>query len=97
MKNLQKAVAKISKKNGYDKESLEQKFMLLMEECGEFAKAVRKSAGIKVHSHSKEHNMEEEASDVLYVLCDICNKLKIDMEKEFKKKLQKIKNYKETK
>lgn len=96
MKKLQNQVRLMSEKSGFDKESLPQKFMLLAEEVGELAKSVRKTVGTKTHKHSKEHNPNGEASDVLYVLLDICNKLNIDLEKEFKKKLKKIANYKQS-
>jgi NTP pyrophosphatase (non-canonical NTP hydrolase) len=94
MNNLQKEVKKVSKKGGFDLETLPQKFMLLTEEVGEFAKSVRKTVGIKTHTHSKEHDPKGEASDVLFVLLDICNKLNINLDKEFKKKLKQILTYK---
>lgn len=97
MKKWQKEVAKITKNGGYDEESVPQKFMLLMEEVGEFAKSVRKSVGTKVNTHSQEHNQKEEASDVLFLLLDICNKIGIDLEKEFPKKIKKVAKYKEAK
>ncbi len=94
MKSLQKEVGKVSKISGFDSETLPQKFMLLVEEIGEFAKSVRKSVGTKTHKHSKEHDPKGEASDVLFVLLDICNKIDINLDKEFQKKLKQIVNYK---
>lgn len=97
LRKLQNEVANITKKGGYDSESIPQKFMLLIEEVGEFAKSIRKSVGTKVNTHSKQHNPNEEASDVLFLLLDICNKIGIDLEKEFPKKINKVANYKEVK
>lgn len=94
MNKLQSEVKKVAKTCGFDQESLPQKFMLLAEEVGEFSKSVRKSVGTKVHKHSKDFDPAGEASDVLFVLLDICNKLNINMEKEFKLKLKKILKYK---
>lgn len=90
LSKIQKSISKLSKQKGYNNESLNQKFMLLFEEVGELAKSVRKRVGTKSYSHSKTHRAEEEVVDVLYVLIDICNKLNIDLEKEFVKKIKKI-------
>ena len=91
LSDIQTLIKKTSKANCFDGESLEQKFMLLFEEVGELAKSVRSMIGTKVGKHSKIHEVEEEASDVLYVLLDICNKVDINLEKSFGKKLKKIK------
>ena len=87
MKDLHKFVKKFSKEKGFDKETLEQKVMLLTEEVGELAKAVRVYTTVKVGKHSKKREFSEEAADVLYVLVDICNKLNVDLEQEFSKKM----------
>jgi NTP pyrophosphatase (non-canonical NTP hydrolase) len=91
LQKIQAEIKQISTKNGFDDESVEQKFMLLFEEVGEFAKSVRELVGTKVGKHSKKFEASQEASDVMYVLTDICNKLGIDLEKSFNKKLAKIK------
>jgi NTP pyrophosphatase (non-canonical NTP hydrolase) len=88
----QKLINELAAQRGFDKEILSQKFMLLLEEAGEFAKAARKMSGIKVDENSKKHAVEEEAADVFWVLLDLCNKLNIDLAGAFKDKEDKNKN-----
>lgn len=71
---------------GFSDETVSQKFMLLMEECGEFAQAARKSAGVKVAEDQKLHNLQHEAGDVLMVFLDICNTLGINANTAFRTK-----------
>ena len=94
MDEIKKLIKNHSKEKGYDKESVEQKFLLLTEEVGEFAKAVRKLTSIGVGAHSKKKDTEEEAADVLYVLTDICNTIGVDIEKAFHNKMKVIKKRK---
>lgn len=63
--------------------------MLLAEEMGEFAKAARKSSGVKVDHKSKKHALSEEAADMFYLLIDLCNHLDINLEKAFREKEKK--------
>lgn len=90
MQKLIKYVKKFSAEKGFDKETLEQKVMLLAEEVGEIAKAARKYTNVPIGKHSKKRELGEEAADVLYVLVDICNTLGINLEDEFAKKMKKI-------
>jgi NTP pyrophosphatase (non-canonical NTP hydrolase) len=83
---FQQLIKELSGKRGFDKELLSQKFMLLLEETGEFAKAARKLSGISVDENSKKHLVEEEAADVFWVLIDLCNSLDIDLADAFKDK-----------
>lgn len=91
VKKISNFVKSYSRLKGYNQEPLEQKFLMLTEELGEFAKAVRKSIGIKIGSHSQDSRAGEEAADVLYLLVDICNNLNLDLEKEFFKKMEIVK------
>lgn len=92
MENIQKQIKELSSSKGYDKETVEQKFLLLIEEAGELAKAARKEVGMQVGKHSKESFLAEEAADVLYVLIDLANKLEIDLNKALIEKVEIIKN-----
>lgn len=64
---------------GFADETVAEKFMLLLEETGEFAKAARKLSGIKIAPESKVHDLEDEAADVFILLIDLCNTLDIDL------------------
>lgn len=86
LKDLQEYVAKAVKERGFDKDSVEQRFMLLLEETGEFAKAARTHAGIKFADDTKTKELAHEAGDVLNVLLGICNLLDIDLEQAYRDK-----------
>lgn len=79
---------------GFDTETVPEVFMLLMEEVGEFAKAVRRTVGMTTDKNSKVHEVEEEAADVFWLLIDLCNRLNIDLEQAFRNK--EIKNQQRT-
>lgn len=86
LKSLQQYVERVLKERGFDDEMVAQKFMLLLEEMGEFAHAARKHADIKVDEakwKDNEQNLNDEAADVLMYLLDICNKLNIDLTEAF--------------
>ncbi len=68
-----------------------QKFMLLIEEVGEFTKASRKHTGMHYAADSRDQDLEGEAADVLLVLLDLCNLMGIDLEQAFREKEEKNK------
>jgi len=86
IKDYQEYVAKMIIERGFDKETVPELFMLFLEECGEFAKAARKSQNIKTDKNSEHYKVEQEAADVFIYLLDICNYLNIDLEKAFRDK-----------
>lgn len=91
LRDYQDYVEKMIKIRGFDKETVPEIFMLFLEECGEFAKAARKTQKIKSDKNSEEFHIEDEAADVFIYLIDICNYLGIDLEKAFRKKEEKNK------
>lgn len=91
LSDFQKYVAEMIVERGFDKETVPELFMLLMEECGEFAKAARKTQNIKSDKSSEDFHLAEEAADVFIYLLDICNYLDIDLEEAFRKKEEKNK------
>ena len=86
LKDLQDYVERAVKERGFDKDSVEQRFMLLLEEVGEFAKAARSHAGMPFADDTTTKELEHEAGDVLNVLLGICNLLEIDLEKAYRAK-----------
>ena len=86
LKDFQTYVADMVKERGFDKETLPQIFMLFIEECGELAKAIRKTENIKSDNNSEKFKVEQEAADVFIYLLDICNHLNVDLEKAFRDK-----------
>lgn len=86
IQDFQKYVSRVVKKRGFDKETISEIFMLFLEECGEMAKAARKSQGIKSDKKSKEYYLDHEIADVFFYLLDICNHYNMDLEKAFRDK-----------
>jgi NTP pyrophosphatase (non-canonical NTP hydrolase) len=94
LSDLQQYVRDMMRERSFssDREYLAKLFMLLVEEVGEFAKATRKSAGMKMATDSKqEQSAAAEAADVLIVLLGLCNMLDIDLEQAFRDKEEKNK------
>ena len=86
LKELQIFYARISKERGFDKETAQDTLLLMVEEVGELARAVRKQAGIKTDDKSKVYALEEELADILAYLLHISNILNIDLDEAFWKK-----------
>ena len=66
--------------------SILEMFLMLTEEVGEMAKAIRKQEGMKTDSASHKPELEHEIADVFIFLLDICNHYDIDLEKAFRDK-----------
>ena len=82
----QDLIKKLAVERGFDKDTVPEVFTLLVEEVGELAKAIRKKNGQKVDLARKQHEVEEEAADVFWLLIDLCNRLDIDLAKSFAEK-----------
>ncbi len=86
LKELQKYFAEKSKERGFDKETARDAVLLMVEEVGELARAIRKRSGIKIDDKSKIYAIEEELADILIYLLHISNILNLDLEESFWKK-----------
>ena len=86
LRDFQDYVDAMVKERGFDKETVPEMFMLFLEECGEFAKAARKTQKIHSDKNSQEFQIDHEAADVFIYFLDICNHLGIDLEKAFRDK-----------
>ncbi|HSW99976.1 MAG TPA: MazG nucleotide pyrophosphohydrolase domain-containing protein [Patescibacteria group bacterium] len=83
--DLQVYVDDMIRERGFT-DNIPQRFMLLLEEAGEFAKAARKRAGLKFAEDTHTAELDEEAADVLIILLGLCNQLDIDLEAAFRAK-----------
>ncbi len=83
LSDYQKQIKQLIVERGFDKETVPEVFMLLVEEVGELGKAIRKLSGVTTDKNSKVHDVQEEAADVFWLLIDICNRLDIDLAKAF--------------
>lgn len=86
LRDFQDYIAAMVKERGFDKESISEIFMLFLEECGEMAKAARKTQNIKSDKNSEQFHLDHEIADVFIYLLDICNHYNIDLEKSFRDK-----------
>jgi NTP pyrophosphatase (non-canonical NTP hydrolase) len=86
LKDYQEYIALMIKERGFDKETVPEIFMLFLEECGELAKAARKSSKLHTDKNSEHFELAHEAADVFAYLLDICNHYNIDLEKAFREK-----------
>ncbi|MCL2620150.1 MAG: hypothetical protein FWD97_04355 [Defluviitaleaceae bacterium] len=76
---------------GFSKESIQESMLILLEETGELAKAVRKTQTKMSVDADKMQNydtVESEVADVFIVLLAICNKLNINLFDALKDKEQ---------
>lgn len=86
---IQKYIKNVIKLRGFEGQEIEKIMLLLLEEVGELAKAIRKNATDMKIDNSKINNydtIESEVADVFIVLTSICNKLDIDLYKALKDK-----------
>lgn len=82
LKEVQDYINKMNEIRGFNQQEITKTMLLLTEEVGELAKAIRKSStDIAIDINQKEHydTIESEVADVFYVLSCVCNKLDIDM------------------
>ena len=80
---FQQYVKQVMVERGFDDETVSQKFMLLLEESGEFAKAARERASLAQAADSNAEELTDAAADVFSILLDICNQLDLDLESAF--------------
>ncbi len=82
LRDVQKYVNQINEIRGFNKQDITKTMLLLTEEVGELAKAIRKNATDMKTDIKKQFNydtIESEVADVFYVLSCVCNKLNIDI------------------
>jgi len=89
LKELQTYFKEKAAERGFSQETPQDIVLLLIEELGELAKAIRKQSGLKIDHKSKIPEIEDELADVFIYLLHLANQLNIDLEKAFKNKEQK--------
>jgi len=79
---VQQYIKKVAELRGFSNEPVLQTMLLLLEETGELAKAIRKAATKMSIDTDKIHNydtVESEVADVFFVLTSVCNQMNIDL------------------
>ena len=85
---LQTYIRKVVHLRGFDDESVRDVMLLLVEEVGELAKAIRREIGLKVGATKPEDRkmVAHEVADCLIYLLDIANLADIDLDDAFRAK-----------
>ena len=86
---IQSYIKKVMEVRGFNKEKSSDKILLLVEEVGELAKAIRKNERKLGIDKTKEYNyssIESEIADIFIVLLSICDILNMDLLKVFLEK-----------
>jgi NTP pyrophosphatase (non-canonical NTP hydrolase) len=91
IKDFQEYVHKMVVERGFDKETPKDILILLTEEWGELARAVRKAEGLKMADDTERARIAEELADCFIYLLDIANQYNINLEKAFREKEEKNK------
>ena len=86
LSDFQEYVSNLVKERGFDNNTISEIFMLLLEECGEMAKAARKTEKMRTDKNSQEFNLDHEIADVFIYFLDICNHFNVDLEQAFRAK-----------
>lgn len=90
LNQLQEYLRNMMIKRGFSKESPQDTLLVLVEEVGELAKALRKASGIGIdHKRLAEYgNLHHEMADVLICLLILANKCNINLFDAFYEKEQ---------
>lgn len=81
LKRLQDYIWQMNIDRSFNAEDASKKLVMLIEEVGELAKAVRKTAGLKFTETTKQTELTEELADVQIVLLGLASLTGIDMRK----------------
>ncbi|MDM5155536.1 MazG nucleotide pyrophosphohydrolase domain-containing protein [Bacillus sp. DX1.1] len=86
LSEFQQYVSNFSKEKGFENTSIETRTMYLMAELGELTEAILKRNDRENEEARREIGLE--MFDVIWNLCDLANKLDIDLEKAFQEKMK---------
>lgn len=89
LRDIQSYVLRMNKERGFDLDHPEKKTLLLTEEVGEVAKAVRKLAKLKFTDTTRRSELSEEITDVFIVLSELASMTNIDLYDTFAAKEEK--------
>jgi len=81
---FQRYVSNFSKEKGFQDTTIEERTIYTMAELGELAEVILKRDTIQ----DAKREIGLEMFDVIWNVCDLANKLNIDLEKAFKEKMK---------
>ena len=82
LNEIQNYIKEVIKIRGFSEQKVQDKMLLLLEETGELAKAIRKTipeASVDYERIENYTDIEELVADVFIVLVSICNRLNINL------------------
>lgn len=82
LREVQKYIENMNEVRGFNNESIGERMLLLTEEIGELAKAIRKNSSNMYTDINKQYNydtIESEVADCFYVLVSVASYLNIDV------------------
>ncbi|MGG4143807.1 MazG-like family protein [Paenibacillus algorifonticola] len=90
LSEMQKHVKEFSTAHGFDESTIEQRALYLVTEVGE---TVKELLHLSYHpDHEKKEEIKDrlglEMYDIVWNICDLANKLDIDLEQAFSKKIE---------
>ncbi|WP_439741317.1 MazG nucleotide pyrophosphohydrolase domain-containing protein [Bacillus pseudomycoides] len=83
LSEFQQYVANFSKEKGFADTTIEKRTMYLMAELGELTEAV-----LRRNDDNIKREIGLEMFDVIWNVCDLANKLEIDLEEAFQEKME---------
>ncbi len=86
LSDLQEYYKQKAKERGFDNETAQDTLLLITEEVGELARAIRKHMSIKTDDKGKIYTIEEELADIFIYLMHLSNILGLNLEEAFWKK-----------
>lgn len=86
LQDVQSYINEVVKHRGFDKQTVDHEFRMLVEEVGELAKALRKHNGGPVAEDSEDFKVRHECADVLWMLACVCNRLGVNLEEALREK-----------
>lgn len=89
LREVQNYIANMNEVRGFNDETIQERMLLLTEEIGELAKAIRKTSKNMYTDINKEYNydtIESEVADCFYVLLSVASYLNIDVFQSLKDK-----------
>ena len=78
VRQLQEYVEQLNEERKFS-DDVSKKLIMLMEEVGELAKAVRKQVGMKFSKNTEQKDTAEELADIQIVLLGMASLLDVDM------------------
>ena len=79
LRDIQKYIWQKNIDRGFAEEAVEKKMLMLTEEVGELAKAIREHIGMGFSSTTSKSEAAEELADVLIITLGLASKLDIDI------------------